>query len=77
MDDFKAFLAKAHDLGMKVIMDIVFNHTAHDATYTKTHPEWYYQDEMGNFKNRVGDWWDIADLKIEETLPFRTNCSMS
>jgi len=71
MDDFKAFLAKAHDLGMKVIMDIVFNHTAHDATYTKTHPEWYYQDEMGNFKNRVGDWWDIADLKIEGNIALQ------
>ena len=31
----------------------------------KTHPDWYYQDDLGNFQNRVGDWWDIADLKIE------------
>ena len=65
LEDFKTFLEEAHRLGMKVLMDIVFNHTSHDANYTKTHPDWYYQDDLGNFQNRVGDWWDIADLKIE------------
>ena len=35
LEDFKTFLEEAHRLGMKVLMDIVFNHTSHDANYTK------------------------------------------
>lgn len=63
--DFTRFLDEVHKRGMKVIIDIVFNHTSHDAVYTKTHPEWYYQKEDGSFCNRVGDWWDIIDFKFD------------
>ena len=68
MDDFKAFWRKPM-IWNEVIMDIVFNHTAHDATYTKH--RMVLSDEMGNFKNRVGDWWDIADLKIEGNIALQ------
>jgi len=64
LDDFKVLLKEAHQRDMKVMMDIVFNHTSHDAVYTKTHPEWYYQNSDKTFANRVGDWWDIADLNF-------------
>lgn len=63
--DFTRLLKAAHKKGLKVIIDIVFNHTSHDADYTKTHPEWYYQKEDGSFCNRVGDWWDIIDFKFD------------
>ena len=65
IDDFTRLLEEAHKREMKVIIDIVFNHTAHDAVYTKTHPEWYYHKEDGSFCNRVGDWWDIIDFNFE------------
>lgn len=64
-DDFKAFLDFCHKKGKKVMIDIVFNHTSHDANYVKTHPEWYYHKEDGSFCNRVGDWWDIIDFNFE------------
>lgn len=70
-NDFKQFIDFAHAYGMKVIMDIVFNHTSHDANYTKTHPHWYYQKPDGTFTNRVGDWWDIADLKIDNNIDLQ------
>ncbi|MDD3171536.1 MAG: alpha-amylase family glycosyl hydrolase [Bacilli bacterium] len=66
MADFLNLLSETHNRGMKIIIDIVFNHTSHDATYTLTHPEWYYQKEDGSFCNRVGDWWDIIDFKFDD-----------
>ena len=63
--DFSFFLKEAHNLNMKVIIDIVFNHTSHDADYTKSHPDWYYHKADGSFTNRVGDWWDITDFNFE------------
>ena len=49
--------------GMGLILDIVFNHTAHDAAYTKPIPMVF--PERCKFTNRVGDWWDIIDLNFE------------
>ena len=64
-DDFKKLLDEAHKLGLKVIMDIVFNHTSRDSVLTQEHPEWFYHKQNGDFSNRVGDWSDITDLKFE------------
>lgn len=41
IDDFKALVAKAHDLGMFVILDIAANHTAWDHPWIKSNPEYY------------------------------------
>ena len=48
MADLDAIIAKAHQLGMKVILDWVANHTSFDHVWTKTHPEWYNRDAQGN-----------------------------
>lgn len=47
MDDFKALVARAHGLGMKVILDWVPNHTAWDNPWVKDHPDWYLKDDSG------------------------------
>jgi glycosidase len=65
LDDVQAFLKQAHQLGFKVMMDIVFNHTSRDAVWVKTHPEFYYYKD-GQLANRIGDWSDIADLDLEQ-----------
>ena len=65
MDDFKKLLDEAHKIGLKVIMDVVFNHTSRDSVLTEEHPEWFYHKQNGDFCNRVGDWSDITDLKFE------------
>jgi glycosidase len=59
--DLAALLKEAHRLGLKVMMDIVFNHTARDARWVKEHPEYYYYKD-GKLANRIGDWSDVADL---------------
>lgn len=62
LEDFKSLVDLTHQKGMKFMMDIVFNHTSYDSVLLKEHPEYFYQNEQGEFTNRVGDWWDITDL---------------
>lgn len=64
--DLIELINTSHKLGMKVILDIVFNHTSKDSLLTKMEPFWFYQNENGDFKNRVGDWSDITDLKFND-----------
>ncbi len=61
-DDFKRLLCEAHARGMKVIIDMVLNHTSRDSVLLQTHPEWFWRDADGNVGNRVGDWSDVCDL---------------
>ena len=61
-DDFRSLARKAHSLGMLVMVDQVFNHTARDSVLLKEHPEWYWRDRDGNFGNKAGDWADVYDL---------------
>ncbi len=70
-EDFKHLCESAHERGMKVILDAVFNHTGNDSKYfnefgnfdtvgafqSKQSPfyAWYKKDQNGNFKY----WWNI------------------
>ena len=61
--DFKRLIGKAHTLGMKVMIDVVYNHTAHDSVLVKDHPDWYHQEASGRAVTTVPDWSDVIDLK--------------
>jgi glycosidase len=65
LEDLKKLVEKAHQKNMKVMMDIVFNHTSKDSILTKEHPEWFYRKADGSLANRVGDWSDITDLNYD------------
>ncbi len=60
LDDLKAFVAKAHELGLYVIIDWVANHTAWDNPLVEQHPEWYERDWKGDF--HPTPWWDWSDI---------------
>lgn len=62
LEDFKSLVSDIHGLGMKCIIDVVYNHTSPDSWLSVHHPEWFYHKEDGSFGNRVGDWTDIIDL---------------
>ena len=59
-EDFEHFLQTAHDLGFKVILDWVANHTAPDSEWTKNEG-WHYRDSLGNLMVQY-DWTDISKL---------------
>ena len=62
--DFKNLVNKAHDLGFKVIIDWVANHTGWDNQWIVDNPEWYTQD-FGKIIHPEGtDWTDVADLNF-------------
>lgn len=60
--DFEELCQEIHNRGMKVMIDIVYNHTSPDSELIKEHPDWFYHKPDGSFGNRVGDWTDIVDL---------------
>ncbi|MDP2335682.1 MAG: alpha-amylase family glycosyl hydrolase [Bacteroidota bacterium] len=62
IDDFKAMVSKAHEMGFKVMLDWVGNHTGWDNQWIVDHKDWYTQDSLGNVISPVPDWSDTADL---------------
>ena len=61
--DFQHFLAQAHEQGMRVMLDVVFNHTAHDSLLVQDHPDWFHQNPQGKPVTTVPEWSDVIDLK--------------
>jgi glycosidase len=60
-DDLKRLIAEAHKRGLKVIMDLVANHTAWDSVMM-AHPEFYKQNAAGKVIPPVPEWTDVAGL---------------
>ncbi len=60
--DFTRLIKRAHELGMKVMIDVVYNHTAHDSALAKKHPEYFHKDTDGNLVSTVAEWSDVIDL---------------
>ena len=65
LESFKTLVDKAHEMGFKVILDWVANHTSFDHAWATEHPEWYNRDENGEIVSPF-DWTDVADLNYED-----------
>ncbi|MGH7940470.1 MAG: alpha-amylase family glycosyl hydrolase [Limisphaerales bacterium] len=59
--DFKRLVVEAHKRKMKVIMDLVADHTAWDSVMMK-HPGFYKRDAHGKIISPTPDWTDVAAL---------------
>ena len=62
--DLRRLIARAHSLGMRVIIDIVANHAAWDSVMME-HPEFWKRDASGAIVSPVADWADVAALNYE------------
>jgi alpha-amylase len=67
-DDFRNFVKKSHELGMKVILDFVPNHTGWDSRWMVKHPEWFKRDSDNIILPVTSDqgeiWADIAQFDL-------------
>lgn len=66
-EGLRQFMDEAHRLGMGVIMDVVYNHSAPDALLTREHPEWYWKGPDGMPGPRIAEWSDVADLDYSKS----------
>lgn len=78
LDDLKRVVNRAHDLGMKVILDWVANHTAWDNPWVVEHPQWYLKNSQGNIEAYVFDngttidhWTDVVGLDYTQPAVHR------
>ena len=53
-DDLKHFVKAAHELGLRVLLDLVYLHCGPKANLIEEHPDFVMRDENGNVKN--GPW---------------------
>jgi len=58
--DLQRLISETHRRGMKIVIDIVANHTSWDSVLMK-HPEFYKKDASGKITYPY-DWFDIAAL---------------
>lgn len=65
LDDFRSLVNTVHQQGLKIIIDLVANHTAWDNPMLKEHPEWYTHDASGKIIPPNPDWTDVADLNYD------------
>ena len=69
----RAFVGACEQHGIKVMMDLVINHTARDSALTEQHPDWYRRDAGGELVSpgceepdgTIVKWEDLAELDYE------------
>jgi maltooligosyltrehalose trehalohydrolase len=64
-DDFRAFIDKAHSVGIGVILDVVYNHFGPDGNYLKCFAEDYFTEKY------VNDWGDAINFDGPNCGPVR------
>lgn len=67
MDDWKALVKRCHDMGFKVIIDWVPNHTGADNYWLTTHPDFYVMDSTGKPASQF-DWTDTRKLNFHNPV---------
>ena len=63
--DLIHLINEIHKLDMKVMIDIVFNHTSYNSKLYQTHPEWFFKDNDNVIRSKCADWSDVIDLNYK------------
>lgn len=59
---FERFVAAAHALDLRVLLDMVLNHGATDHVAMADHPDWFTRDAQGRPTRKVESWRTVADF---------------
>jgi glycosidase len=65
--DFKAFAAAVHALGLKLMIDVVYNHSSPDSVLAMAHPEWFLRGADGRPGRKCEDWSDVVDFDFRSS----------
>lgn len=75
--ELQKFCIYVHEKGMKIVMDLIINHTAVDADLVKEHPDWYQRNADGSIRNpqamdpadarNITVWGDLAEIDNEHS----------
>lgn len=65
LEDFQRLVSAAQRHGLKIIIDLVANHTAWDSKMALEHPEWFVKDSTGKMVPPVADWSDVVDMNYD------------
>jgi Glycosidases len=78
LEDLTALVDQAHSLGMRVLMDLVPNHTSFDNPLIVQYPHWYRRDAQGNPMPPNPDWQDVAqlDYSVPELRDYMTRVAL-
>lgn len=71
MDDFKAFVAKAHKLGLEIALDFALQ-CSPDHPWVHTHPQWFKHKPDGSIafaENPPKKYQDIYPIDFDEDMP--------
>ncbi len=73
-DQCRAMISQAHAGGLKLMIDLVINHSAYDAPLTREHPEWFVREADGRIANASCQhgterivWSDLAQFDHRHT----------
>lgn len=64
MEDFKKLVKNAHEMGFKVILDFVADHTGNDHAWITEHPDFYNYEENNELHHPHG-WSDVSKLNFD------------
>lgn len=64
-DDFRTFVDRAHELGLGVILDVVYNHLGPDGNYLGKYSKSYFNEEIQT------DWGAAINFDGEQSGPVR------
>lgn len=65
LHDFINLINAVHSKKMKIMIDIVFNHTSYASKLFCEHHNWFYMTKNGKVCSKCADWSDVIDLNYE------------
>ncbi|MFD1032286.1 glycoside hydrolase family 13 protein [Metaplanococcus flavidus] len=70
MEDFEELIEQLHNRGLKLMMDLVINHTSDEHKWFTTSPEYYiWRDEPNNWRSFFsGSAWEFDELREQYFL---------